>query len=360
MGYMNPFEQFLLSDSPQSGVSPEVLEMLGRKAATQFLNEGMPLNDSIAALVEQHPELQNEHIKRVVEFANNVAFQEMFSKSEDKNVHFDIADPGTIIRDMKDGGSPAHDGKALNTGSKDYLSPPTMEKDEFGDADSGMQHLQRMSGMEGRFGQGEQVQEKQASLKKSKKKESCLGKTATDWRTQELEGELASQFLGAAEPESFETPNHHEHSNPVENVYDLRVKLAAARAELVTAHETYDLLIKEAREELYQALKHEVMDPYGAGINGSLHALNKIASQRDLMEVLPEMFDRMVTESVPAQKLQITKTAAKADVINYGHPIVQAWSGLVKAAEDGTKSLLALNEIDDGLAQVNEFIRQAG
>ena len=155
---MNSFEQFLMTDAPRPGVGAEVLEMLGRKAADRFMHEGTPLNDAIRDLISEHPELGNEHVKRVVEFANNVAFQELFSKSDDKNVHFDVADPGAVIRDLKDGGSPAHDGKVMDSKSKDYMSPPRSEKDSFGDPESGMQHLQNMSNNTGRFGQGEQIE----------------------------------------------------------------------------------------------------------------------------------------------------------------------------------------------------------
>lgn len=481
---MNAFEQFLMTDAPRPGVGAEVLEMLGRKAADRFLSQGMPLNDAVHELVSEHPELGNEHIKRVVEFANNVAFQEMFSKSDDKNIHFDVADPGVVIRDLKDGGSPSHDGKVLDSGSKDYMSPPTREKDSFGDPESGMQHLERMNNNEGRFGQGEQI-EKQALLSslaaniggsmaidkasgrtmkghdqnlavqnqlkgtqmgkvagiremmksayeikpedrgdipkkdfaqpnkeeeghkgkypisdkqhaksalgfakmhgdtgamaavkkkvekkfpemldgeeaeaEKKEKESCLGKCA-DWRLQGLEQDLVNQFIKEASPAAFEQLNQHEHANPVENVYDLRVKLAAARVELARSHEQFDLLVKTAREDLYQAIKHEVMDPNGAGINGVMHALTKVADETSLSIMLPQMAARLVTESVPQERLQITKTAAKADLVNYHHPIVMAWGGLVKAADDQAKTQIALAEIDAGLEQVNEFLQQA-
>jgi hypothetical protein len=371
---MNSFESFLLSDSQSPAVGPEVLEMLGRKAAGRFLSEGVSLNDSIRELVGQHPELQNEHIKRVVEFANNVAFQEMFSKSEDKNVHFDIADPGIVIRDLKDGGSPAHAGKAMQDSSKDYTSSPSMTKQEFGDPESGMQHLQSMSGREGRFGQGEQI-EKQASIQERargflqknrgaammsgayvpKEKASCgdMGKCA-DWRLQGIEG-----VGGDWQEKETSEPDHHEHANPVENVYDMRVKLAAARDELARANEQFNLLTKTAREELYQALKSEIMDPYGAGINGALHALTKVASKDAAFSELQPMVIRLTEEQVPEERLQLTKTAAKANIINYDHPLIRAWSGLVKAAAEQTKTEMALGEINRGLRQVNSFIQEA-
>ena len=123
---MDPFSQDILSQSAGNRVSPETLELLGRKASQMFQQSGVHLNQAIQQLVAQHPELGNEHIKRVVEFANNVTFQEQFQNGADKNVHFDVADPGVILRDLKDGGSPAHDGHGVN---QDYLSAPKQSDD---------------------------------------------------------------------------------------------------------------------------------------------------------------------------------------------------------------------------------------
>ena len=61
----------------------------------------------------------------IAEFANNETFHRLFQSSDDKNVHFDIVEPGNVIRDLKDGGSPSHDGKALNSGMKRSNVPTT-------------------------------------------------------------------------------------------------------------------------------------------------------------------------------------------------------------------------------------------
>src|SRR3954463_14072601 len=99
------FENLLTQPStPQ--VSPELLETLGRSASRMFLQQKVPLNDAVRQLVAEHPGLGDEHLRRIVEFANNTTFQEMFQGGTDKNVHFPVADPGVIVRDVKDGGSP--------------------------------------------------------------------------------------------------------------------------------------------------------------------------------------------------------------------------------------------------------------
>ena len=80
---MDVFEQLLTSGSSK-GVSPETLEYIGQKASAEFLDKKTPLNESIVKLASQHPELNNEHIHRIVEFANNSTFQHLFEKNKEE------------------------------------------------------------------------------------------------------------------------------------------------------------------------------------------------------------------------------------------------------------------------------------
>ena len=244
---MDPFESFLMS-SPGQQVSPETLEMIGRKASQMFVQQQIPLNDAISQLASQHPELGNEHIKRIVEFSNTVTFQEMFANSADKNVHFAVADPGVVIRDLKDGGSPAHDGKTLQGGMGDYLSPPNSQEQNGSD-----QVLESAFGVEG---QSEPLQK-----------------------------------IASSETDTF------SHSNPVEDVTDLRHRLEDTRDRLVSAHEQFDMLLKQAKEELFEIVKGEVTDPDGSGLGGVLGALKKVASEVLISGVVTPIVRRLSEEN---------------------------------------------------------------
>jgi hypothetical protein len=418
---MNPFESFLLSDAGRPQVGAEVLELLGRKAANQFLQDGTPLNDTVRQAVSDHPELGNEHIKRVIEFANNMAFQELFSKSEDKNVHFDIADPGVVIRDLKDGGSPAHDGKTMGSNLKDYHQPPemNMEKDQFGDPESGMQHLQTMSGQNGRMGQGEQlnkeayeiepedrgdipkkdfaqpnkeeeghkgkypIPDKQhaksalgfakmhgdtgamAAVKKKVEKkfpEMLDGKEEKDDKEKESCGDMAKMAAEMNFVQNLvygvepEDEDHNESTNPVENVYALHTKLATARTELVRANEELNLLAKQAHEEFYQAVKAECLAEDGAGLGSVVDVLGKFASDDVVTSVMGPVVERMVSEQVPVDRLQGSLKKTAGVVPNTEHPLIKSWAGLIKAAEDQVQTRTALEEIDAGLTRTRAFL----
>lgn len=303
---MDPFSQLLTSSSGPA-VSPEMLEMIGKKAAELFLRQGVPLNDGISRLIAEHSELGNEHVKRVVEFANNFAFQELFEKSPDKNVHFDVADPGVVIRDSKDGGSPAHDGKTMAS-TKDYLAPPSADKGEGADD---LAHL-----FAGNAGAGPEMQAKLASAK----------------------------------------VDHSQHANPVEDVYDQHVRLQAAQSELELSNERFDLLLKQASEELYQVIKNEILDPYGAGMGGVIKVLEKVASF-DPTDVLRPMTERLLREGVGPMALAHSLEKRAGAVINQAHPLVMTWAGLEKIAYDKRKTEMALEEISRSLEKTSAFLR---
>ena len=325
---MDFFEQLLTGASPRSGVHPETLEMLGRKAASEFVRRGTPLNKAVADAVSDQKSFGNEHIKRVVEFANTFAFQELFQKSEDKNVHFDVADPAVIIRDLKDGGSPAHDGKTMAGGMGDYMSPPPstgkMEKDQFADPESGMEHLFQMNDQDAIRGNGQAV-EKTASIK-----DAPAG----------------------------------SHANPIDDVYDLHQRLQATRTSLVDGNERLDLLQKEAQENFYEEVRRELA-PDGAGLGGVIRMVEKIASVCDdnlcwdASEAMGEAINRVLSTGVmnPAE-LQKSMEKRAGQIVNLDHPLTHTVSALIKLAEERAKNSLALAEVESGLKKTASFIRK--
>lgn len=296
---MDPFEQLLTQPSGQN-VPPETLEMLGRQASQLFRSQGVPLNQAISQVLANHPELGNEHVKRIVEFANTVTFQEMFQGSEDKNVHFDIGDPGVVLRDLKDGGSPAHSGKTLT----DYQRPP---------------------------------QTNQSS---------------------DLDAALMQQFTGSSTPVSEATKvasadvDHEKHANPIEDAYDAMIRLQATREKLAESYETMDLLMKEAQQDLYQHIKFEVLEDDGAGLGGVLSALEKIASQ-DLVEVVvAPLVERLVKEGHDPKRLTRSLQKTAGVVPNLQHPLFATFDAIVKTASEMVNCGQAISDVDKMLEDI--------
>jgi hypothetical protein len=277
-----------------------------------FRSQGVPLNEAIKQLAAQHPELNNEHVKRVVEFANNVTFQAEFQQNTDKNVNFPIADPGVILRDLKDGGSPAFDGKTLDTGMGDYKMAPQGNAGANG-AD---QQLNALFQPEAQPGAQDGV--KMASLR------------ATD---------------------------HSGHANPIEDVYDEQVRLQAAREKVAEAHETFDQMLTQAREDLYLAVKGEVIDADGAGLGGAIGALEKLAGEEMTASLMEPIIIRLVHEGINDLPRSLEKRAGA--YMNPEHPLAQAWAGMVRAAEEQVKSAEALDQLDAAIEKCAEFISKS-
>jgi hypothetical protein len=325
---MDVFEQLLTSGSSRS-VNPETLEYIGKKASNEFLEKRASLNSAIVKLAAQHPELNNEHIHRIVEFANNATFQHLFEKDHDKNVHFDIADPGTIIRDLRDGGSPAHSGKVLHNNNDYHRLPPREEKSSSmgmggtgtSDPQSGMADLFNRENFSGRMGQGEAVE----------KVASAAG--------------LDPSWEGSA--------------NPVNDIYAEHVKLTRARDELSAAYESSDMLLKQARADFYKAAKAEVIGQNGAGIDGVATVIQKLAGNKFAEQELYPVIERLIREGVSSDLLvsQFNKTAGK--LINPEHPLVLATAGMVKCASEREVAFEALSDIEKGLEKTAAFLRQA-
>jgi hypothetical protein len=322
----SPFDE-LLSGSQSSNINAELLETLGKQAAARFLKEGSNLNETIGSLVSQHSGINNEHTKRISEFANNQVFQELHSKSDDKNVHFDVADPGVIIRDMKDGGSPAHTGKTLDNGKSQTKS----SEGDYTVEPGTQQHTQNFDSAFEEFNRQDQ--------------NSGVGGT----------GEPISKTAGA-----FLDPNlgvdHSLHSNPVDTVYDTHLRLQASREKLASVHEEFDLLYKTAEEDYFLAAKHEVLSHGGAGMAGVIQA-TKLAAPSDSVafKALRKVAERLVAEGVPSDEL--LKTASDQRLLNPNHPLAQSFSGLVKAAEEISRSRIALGEVDKGLEKTAAFLK---
>ena len=347
---MDPFAQ-LLTQSSGSNVAPETLEMLGRQASQMFQGQGVPLNQAIAQVTANHPELGNEHIKRIVEFANTVTFQEMFQNSEDKNIHFDVADPGVVLRDLKDGGSPAHSGKPLNSGNDYQVSPQNLNT-----ADPAMNQA---------FDAQFLGNEKNANLKnlgeyahKAKKLGKQLGVAATVGAA--AGGGVYAGYRGAkrlidgpkqkvktaSEIREELSTDHERHANPIEDIYDTHVRLQATRNKLAEAHESMHGVLAQAREDFYNEVKTQVLDPDGAGLGGVISVLEKVAEEDIVEALMTPVTQRLVQEGVRADELNRSLTKIAGVVVNMEHPLIAHADALVKVAGEIVRCSKSIDETD--------------
>lgn len=109
-----------------SKISPEKLKELGNQAAKKYLDDGTNLTSAVISVLSGLG-CRKEHIKRVCEFANEIAFLSEFHKGGDlRNVTFKggPADPSAVIKELMDGAGtpPLEEATMKMSTNKDYGS----------------------------------------------------------------------------------------------------------------------------------------------------------------------------------------------------------------------------------------------
>lgn len=98
-------ESYTVADHTSRGVDLEHLRALGKQASAQYTNEGMNLNDAVVGVLRDESALNQEHVRRVVEFANNYAFEQAFTKSAADHRVIDFAggpaDPSKVLQELR-------------------------------------------------------------------------------------------------------------------------------------------------------------------------------------------------------------------------------------------------------------------
>jgi hypothetical protein len=96
----------MLHRSPR-GVDPDRLRLLAKKASELHLSGHAPLTATVISVVKGEPDLSPEHVRRVVEFANNETFQALFQKSagDHRVINFEggPADPSDVLKELNMG-----------------------------------------------------------------------------------------------------------------------------------------------------------------------------------------------------------------------------------------------------------------
>src|SRR6185369_3820861 len=100
----------LESRNSHAALSPADLQSLGKRASISYLSGEGSLNDAIIKLARQYPSISSHQVRRIVEHANQETFAKLFANNEkyasDKNVEFDVADPGAILHEINSDARP--------------------------------------------------------------------------------------------------------------------------------------------------------------------------------------------------------------------------------------------------------------
>jgi len=297
----------LANEGKYASVSPEMLEMMGKSAANIFIEKGISLNESISKLAAAHDDINQEQIKRVCEFANTAVYlakHDMAKTAGDSSSYpeFDLADPNRVIQELSDGTKSTVTTKV----DADYSKLP------------------------------------------SKMKTSSVVSPA----------ELALEELFTAK-----TAEDLDYSKDtaINDVMAAKDQLNGLRDHLSSSGEQFDLLFKEASAEFYELSKRHMMS------GGSFADIVKTAQatgadDAEVNDILTPVIKGLVKEKVSAAKIlgdqirDLEKVAHRA--INPEHPMVKAAGAILESGREMEKVAFGLRGIEDGLKQVNSFIKE--
>jgi len=121
---MNDLPFGIESQNTYAALSPADLQSLGKRASVAYLAGGTSLNDAIVKLAREYPSISPHQVQRVVEFANQETFSKLFADNEkyasDKNIEFDVADPGAVLMELNNGARPS----VMSVPPDEYSSSP--------------------------------------------------------------------------------------------------------------------------------------------------------------------------------------------------------------------------------------------
>lgn len=290
-----------------ANVSPEMLEMMGKSAANTFIEKGVSLNESISKLAAAHNDISQEQVMRICEFANTAVYlakhdMAKTAGSKESYPEFDLADPNRVIQDLSDGTKSTITTKVDSDYSKLPLKAKTASAES--PAEKALQEL-------------------------------FMPKTAEDL-------DFSKQTA-------------------IDEVMTAKNNLKDLRDHLRSSGEQFDLMFKEASAEFYELSKRHMLDG-GSFVDIVKAAQATGASDVEVNSTLTPVIKNLVQEKVATSKELSFQMRALEKVahrtINPEHPMVKAAGTVVESGREINKVAHGLSEVEEGLKQVNSFIKE--
>lgn len=299
--------QYLLSDrKTHARISPEALELMGKQAANMFLDEGLPLNGSIAKLAAAHDDINPDQVKRVVEFANQAVYLGLHDKAKTAGAkesypQFALADAGLILQGLSKQASPDRQ--------------PQVDTD---------------------YGRAPARHEKLASI------------TADN---------LLADLFKTKEAADLD----YTKESVINDIVSVKEDLTSLRDHLTHSAAQLDVMHKEAQEEFYDLVKRHLLD---GNSFADVVAAARIPGvpQEKIAAALQPFVVRLMKEKVASP----TKLRAQVEgfekvahrIVNEEHPFVTSFRAYLTANSEIEKVAVGLEEVEVELGRVNAFIRE--
>lgn len=281
-----------------TSIPPERLRLLGKQAAALHLNRGTPMSEAVFNVLGTERGLGPEHVRRVVEFANNDAFQGKFDQENGDhrviNIDGGPADPAEVLKELNMGATPA------------TTRPPATFGDLF-DEDF-------VPGSDG----------------------------AMDLFDTEKEASVATDMPSAS---------------PYGDMVRLRDHLVTAREGALSQLTSAELVYESVADRLYKEAKQLVMSGQSpAEVSLAIVAAGGEGSSM-VKEALAHISNKMELEDIrmPIVPRPISKLAA-AKMVNVRHPLIVAFGDFSKAASARYNLAEQVEMFGEQLGRVNRAL----
>lgn len=301
--------QFLRSGAGRAALSPEKLELMGKQAAALLIEKNVPLLDGVVKIAAQHPDMNAEQVRRVVEFANTAAYLSFHEKNKTAGAEasypqFKLADPELVLAKL---------------GAATRVESETASDVSF--------------------------QELPAQQSRS---------------NAAREAALEELFLGKNR-EREKTSAMHSVESISSTIMDTKADLTALKESLEHSGERIQLLRKQAEADYYDSVKRHMLDggTFTDVLRGAMEAgLGKDKTAEMLVPFLAQLYKEKVAEPKKTyqQVLDLTKVAHRE--VDASHPFVAGFSALATLVEEENKVASALEDIGAQLAAVQKTIKE--
>jgi hypothetical protein len=280
-------------------VSKEHLQQLGREAASFYSDRKGTMTDAVISVLEKEAGLSPEHVKRVVEIANNEAYRDEFDTMDGEhrvvNIDGGPASPGVVLRELEMSDSaPALVKSASRAEAFRAFVPGEEEFDDYFDKE----------------------------------------KTAHE-----------------EEPLPQSRPNG--------ELIDLRDQLGAARSVLMSKLSSAEIEYDEVAANMYSLVKQAVLT--GTSPAEVSTVFQRVSTSPVFTKLaLRVISKKMEPEGIPAvvaSRAQIKQASERT--LNVHHPLVESFLTFSKVAGSRAHLLNGISEIDTQLKRVNRALHEA-
>lgn len=394
-------------------MSTSDLTSLAKQASQEYLVGGTSLNDAIIKVAREHPGITADQLQRVVEYANNETFQALFEKQAgDKNVKFPLADTREILRSLDiqarpsgyelsdDYSSDPEKLAAKNPIEADLVlmemfgisaSTPAMQKaaedmisggkaDDKGSSDFSAHQMEIGRKVEREHTTSDALASEIVRDHLAEDPAYYTNAKERNWGEHEIKkeamaliktgaagsAEAAKDLLEATSLQTIKTAaakiGQYEEANPYGELVRTRQTIVKLADDAKAADSRNRVMLKEAMDSLTHEVKQFLLQGGNLGevvdAMGSIHTGDRV---KEAMEYVVPILEKHGFDRIRARadmiRYEMVKKAHR--VVNPDNPIVTAFGAMLKLASGQEKLTGAVEDLEEGLKQINERIKRA-